>query len=49
LLTQEITERYGCTKKGVEDIKTHRWYGGFDFAKLLKQELAAPYIPKIKY
>lgn len=46
---QEVGERYGCMKGGVEDIKKHRWYGGFDFAQLLKMTITAPYIPPISY
>jgi protein kinase A len=47
LLVHDITERYGCMKNGVEDIKKHRWFNDFDFNKLLKMELPAPYVPPI--
>ncbi len=41
--------RYGCTKAGAADIKAHRWFKGFDFAKLLERQLPAPYVPPSMY
>ena len=36
-------------KNGVDDIKKHRWFAGFDYLKLLKQQLPAPYVPPFAY
>lgn len=30
---------------GVEEVKQHKWFEGFDFNKLYNKELPAPYIP----
>jgi protein kinase A/protein kinase X len=43
-----VSERYGCMKNGVDDIKKHRWFNGFDLGKLFKMEIPAPYIPPIR-
>jgi len=42
------TERLGYQKDGINDIKKHRWYQGFDWEGLEARTLTPPIIPKIK-
>lgn len=48
LLVADITKRYGCLKDGAEDIKNHKWFGGFDFNELLERRMVAPIVPQVK-
>mmetsp|Transcript_108653 Transcript_108653/g.308018 ORF Transcript_108653/g.308018 Transcript_108653/m.308018 type:complete len:372 (+) Transcript_108653:189-1304(+) len=48
LLTHDRSKRYGCLKGGVEDIKGHKWYKGFDWEMLLSRQLKPLYVPKLK-
>ena len=48
LLDRDISRRYGNLKNGVEDIKNHPFFRSMDWDKLLKQEIVADFIPKIK-
>merc|ERR1712072_1402778 len=40
------TERLGYQKDGINDIKKHRWYQGFDWEGLEARTLTPPIIPK---
>jgi len=42
------TERLGYQKDGIQDIKKHRWYQGFDWEGLEARTLSPPIVPKIK-
>ena len=48
LLESDLTKRYGNLKNGVKDITGHRFFKSLNWDKLLKKELPAPYIPKVK-
>ena len=48
LLEGDLTKRYGNLKGGVADIKTHRFYKGFDWEKMNAVQLQMPYLPKVK-
>ena len=48
-LVADINIRYGCTKNGIEDIKSHISFEGFDFQKLEEGKLQPPYIPPSMY
>jgi serine/threonine protein kinase len=48
LLVPDLSQRYGNLKAGSEDIKTHKWFYGVDWNKLVSLEIPAPYVPKIK-
>ena len=48
LLEPELSKRYGNLKNGVNDIKNHSFFRSMNWDKLLKQEIEAPFIPKIK-
>ena len=47
LLVADVTQRYGCMKKGVNDIKNHRFFKHLDWYKLTQKKIPAAYIPKI--
>ena len=48
LVERDISKRYGNLKNGVEDIKNHEFFKSMNWDKLLKQEISADFIPKIK-
>jgi serine/threonine protein kinase len=48
LLEADLTKRYGNLKRGVKDIKGHRFFKDLDWEKLLEKELPPPYKPKVK-
>ena len=48
LVERDISKRYGNLKNGVEDIKNHEFFKSMNWDKLLKQEINAEFIPKIK-
>lgn len=48
LLVADLTKRYGNLKGGANDIKDHRWFGGFDWGALLERKKQPPYIPEVK-
>jgi protein kinase A len=48
LLEPDLSKRYGNLKSGVNDIKNHPFFKSMNWDKLLRQEIEAPFIPKIK-
>lgn len=48
LCRSEPSERIGYQKAGVNDIRKHRWFQGFDWEGLRCESLQAPMIPEIK-
>ena len=48
LLEPDLSKRYGNLKNGVNDIKNHSFFRSMNWDKLLRQEIEAPFIPKIK-
>ena len=48
LLDRDISRRYGNLKHGVNDIKNHPFFKSMNWDKLLKQEIPADFIPKVK-
>ncbi|KAI9018679.1 kinase-like domain-containing protein [Phycomyces nitens] len=48
LLTSDLSRRFGNLKGGAEDIKSHRWFDGVDFARIAARQVRAPYIPQIR-
>jgi len=48
LLAQRSASRLGCLAGGDKDIRQHEWFADFDFNKLMKKELEAPWVPKLK-
>jgi len=45
LLTADRTKRFGCLKAGAGDIKTHKWFKGLDWDKLLARQVRTPSQP----
>ena len=48
LLEPDLSRRYGNLKNGVNDIKNHLFFKSLIWDKLLRQEIEAPFIPKLK-
>jgi len=48
LVVRRQANRFGCLARGEEDIRDHIWFNVINVDKLLKKELPAPWIPKIK-
>lgn len=48
LCRQDPSERIGYQKAGINDIRKHRWFQGFDWEGLLAQKVVAPHVPDIK-
>ena len=48
LLTTDLAKRYGNLRRGVHDIKQHRWFSGFDWLGLLQKRTVMPYLPTPK-
>jgi serine/threonine protein kinase len=48
LCTKDATERLPMKKGGIENIKKHAWYNGFDWAKMYSLQEPPPYVPKVK-
>merc|ERR1712232_317773 len=47
LLTAELSKRFGNLKKGVEDIKEHKWFKDMPWEKLVAFEIPAPFKPVV--
>jgi len=48
-LQTDLSKRYGNLKGGVNDIKDHRFFKGFNWETLLAKKIKPPYIPPLKY
>ena len=48
LLVRQQTVRLGNLSRGYRDIKDHEWFNKIDFKHLVKKELSAPWVPRIK-
>ncbi|XP_064388330.1 cGMP-dependent protein kinase 1-like [Halichondria panicea] len=42
-------ERLGYLRGGLKDIKTHRWFEGFDWEGLVKRTMVPPIIPNVRH
>ena len=47
ILQVDLTRRCGNLKNGVEDIKSHPWFQEIDWQHIFKQEIKAPFVPKV--
>jgi len=43
-----LSKRFGNLKNGVEDIKTHRFFEGFQWANLLLKKVDPPHLPTVE-
>merc|ERR1711981_1227929 len=48
LLVADLSKRYGNLKRGVQDIKKHRWFKNLDWKTLIEKRLPVPYKPIVK-
>jgi cGMP-dependent protein kinase len=48
LCKKEPSDRLPMKKGGIENIKNHAWFAGFDWNAMFSQSLEAPYKPKVK-
>jgi len=48
LLVADLSKRYGNLKRGVNDIKKHRWFKNLDWKILVEKRLPVPYKPIVK-
>ena len=46
-MVQDLSKRYGNLKRGVNDIKNHRFFRELDWSALVKYKLKAPYVPNV--
>ncbi|KAG0306660.1 camp-dependent protein kinase catalytic subunit [Dissophora globulifera] len=49
LLVSDLTKRYGNLRDGCLDIKNHAWFEGVDWTMVLRREIAAPFVPDVKW
>ena len=47
LLVADLGKRFGNLKKGVQDIKGHKWLVGIDWPGLLQKRVKMPYVPVV--
>lgn len=47
LLVNDLSKRYGNLKKGVGDIKSHRWFKGVKWEMMAQKLVTMPYVPRI--
>lgn len=47
LCRDNLAERLGYQRGGIEDIVKHKWFDGFNWPGLRSRTLPAPYVPKI--
>lgn len=48
LLMLDLTRRYGCLKRGCDDIKNCKWYKDFQWGKLIQKHVKAPILPRVE-
>jgi serine/threonine protein kinase len=48
LLVADLSKRYGNLKRGVNDIKKHRWFKNLDWEALVEKRIPVPYKPIVK-
>ncbi|XP_015520818.1 cGMP-dependent protein kinase, isozyme 1 [Neodiprion lecontei] len=48
LLRQSPSERLGYQRAGVQEIRDHKWFGGFNWEALREQSMSAPIIPEVR-
>ncbi|KAG0210824.1 camp-dependent protein kinase catalytic subunit [Mortierella sp. GBA30] len=49
LLVSDLTKRYGNLRDGCHDIRNHGWFEGVDWSMVLRREIAAPFVPDVKW
>jgi len=47
LLERDVSKRMGCNHGGTNAIRTHPWFHGVEWDKVLKKQEPAPWLPKL--
>jgi len=47
LLVSDYSQRLGRTQHGVQAIKMHRWFAGFDWEGLFDKKIPVPIVPEL--
>nr|VWO95105.1 Vinclozolin resistance protein [Ganoderma boninense] len=47
LMERDPSKRLGNLAQGVNDVLAHPWFAEVDWKKLMRREIAAPYLPSI--
>lgn len=47
LLESDLSKRLGCMKSGAEDIKSHVWFKGVDWAMVKMKKIQPPWVPEL--
>jgi len=48
LLTADKAIRLGCSEKGAEEVKEHKWFIGVDWNMVYNKEIPTPWKPDVK-
>lgn len=48
LLITDVSQRFGCTGNGIQDIKEHKWYRDLNWKKIETQSVKPPMRPNVK-
>nr|XP_022920561.1 cAMP-dependent protein kinase catalytic subunit alpha-like [Onthophagus taurus] len=48
LLQVDLSRRYGILKRGVLDIKYHKFFNGINWSDIYQQNTRAPYVPQVR-
>ncbi|XP_076755782.1 cGMP-dependent protein kinase, isozyme 1 [Xylocopa sonorina] len=48
LLQDNPANRLGYLRRGITDIRSHRWFNSFDWQELQDQEMVSPIVPMVK-
>ncbi|EKX33409.1 hypothetical protein GUITHDRAFT_160289 [Guillardia theta CCMP2712] len=49
LLQSDRTKRIGNLKGGADDVKKHKWFKGLSWDYILRKQIPAPIVPKIRH
>jgi protein kinase X len=49
LLVNDRTKRLGAMKNGSEDIKSHKWFKGVDWATVDQRRMTPPIVPRVNH
>lgn len=47
LLNPDLTKRFGCLKRGPQDVFDHKWFSGFKFDDLVHKKITPPINPTV--
>ncbi|CAG2171805.1 unnamed protein product, partial [Oppiella nova] len=47
LCKENPSERIGVQKNGYSDLKSHKWFSGFDWDQLIRRQIKPPIVPRL--